>query len=89
MFPIIMLFFWFAILFVLFKLFGINRVFDIFCIILISINVFFVLKNGVKKDDFKWQKIKDMEIVKYGGVALFYLICWIFVWVTMIYIRNE
>lgn len=61
---------------------GIHAIF-IFSIV---INVFYVFKNGIRKCDFSWDKIKEGDITNYGGVAFFWLIVMLCLWILYFFI---
>ena len=47
---------------------------------------FFAIKNDIKKSDLTKKNLENIEI-KYGSVALFYMIVIILIWLMLIYIR--
>jgi hypothetical protein len=54
--------------------------------ILVCFYGFFAIKNDIKKSDLTKKNLENIEI-KYGSVALFYMIVIILIWLMLIYIR--
>ena len=54
--------------------------------ILVCFYGFFTIKNDIKKSDLTKKNLENIEI-KYGSVALFYMIVIILIWLMLIYIR--
>ncbi|WP_103607524.1 hypothetical protein [Campylobacter concisus] len=54
--------------------------------ILVCFYGLFAIKNDIKKSDLTKKNLENIEI-KYGSVALFYMIVIILIWLMLIYIR--
>ena len=54
--------------------------------ILVCFYGFLAIKNDIKKSDLTKKNLENIEI-KYGSVALFYMIVIILIWLMLIYIR--
>lgn len=73
----------------LIRLLGTNNFIDLIFALNLIICVYFMISNGVKKEDFNWHKIKNGDFEN-GGVALIWFMIFSVVWGILLYIRiNE
>lgn len=73
----------------LMRLLGTNNFIDLIFVSNLIIYVYFMISNGIKKEDFNWHNIKNGELQN-GGVALIWFIIFSVVWGILLYIRiNE
>ena len=75
-----------AVIGLLMKTLGTNNFINLIFALNLIICMYFMLKNGIKKDDFKWLKIKK-GYIQYGGVALVWFFIFGIAWVILLYIR--
>ena len=59
---------------------------DALVFILVCFYGFFAIKNDIKKSDLTKKNLENIEI-KYGSVALFYMIVILLIWLMLICIR--
>ena len=73
----------------LMRLLGTNNFIDLIFVSNLIIYVYFMISNGIKKEDFNWHNIKNGELQN-GAIALILFMIFSVVWGILIYIRiNE
>lgn len=73
----------------LMRLLGTNNFIDLIFASNLIIYVYFMISNGIKKEDFNWHNIKNGELQN-GAIALILFMIFSVVWGILIYIRiNE